>query len=255
MPHLSASRISILATLSIAVVLMSLATFVPTSAQDKSKSKAQVGGATYQRVTDPADQSAQETTKNDGTRQETKPSASPGDGYVGTEVCIACHEDQNRRFKNTPMGRAMANPHTPEESRGCESCHGPGQTHVEAGGGKDTIPVRFGKDSPNSVAEQNATCEACHGRGTHMFWKGSPHESRGMACRLPPGKARIAHQRNFRSPLQFTAHRKYRIAENTARVVPAMSPDAEGTVTTLLAHAVSGGQSDLHQLPQPAWHT
>jgi hypothetical protein len=42
----------------------------------------------------------------------------------------------------------MANPHTPEESRGCESCHGPGQMHVEAGGGKDTIPVRFGKDFP-----------------------------------------------------------------------------------------------------------
>jgi len=116
---------------------------------------------------------------------KTKTSAAkPTDGdYVSTEVCMTCHEDQHRRFKNTVMGKAMlANPHTPEESRGCEACHGPGRTHVEAGGGKDTIPMRFGKDSPISVAEQNAVCMDCHSRGTHMFWKGSPHESRGVAC-------------------------------------------------------------------------
>jgi DmsE family decaheme c-type cytochrome len=106
-----------------------------------------------------------------------------GDGdYVGSETCITCHADQERRFKDTVMGKAMAHPRTPEEARGCESCHGPGRAHVEAGGGKDTIPIRFGKDSPNSVAEQNATCEECHSRGDHLFWKGSPHESRGMAC-------------------------------------------------------------------------
>ncbi len=117
-------------------------------------------------------------------QEKAKPAAPSGpDGdYVGSETCIICHQDQDRRFKNTVMGKAMAHPHTPEEARGCESCHGPGRAHVEAGGGKDTIPIRFGKDSPNSVAEQNAACEACHKRGDHMFWKGSPHESRGMAC-------------------------------------------------------------------------
>src|SRR5579864_8756584 len=107
----------------------------------------------------------------------------PDGDYVGSETCITCHDDQNRRFKNTVMGKAMlGNPHTPEEARGCEACHGPGRAHVEAGGGKETIPIRFGKDSKNSVAEQNAVCMDCHARGTHMFWKGSPHESRGIAC-------------------------------------------------------------------------
>ena len=109
--------------------------------------------------------------------------AAGGDGdYVGSETCITCHQDQDHRFKNTPMGKALAHPRTPLEARGCEACHGPGRTHVEAGGGKDTIPMRFGKDSKNTVAEQNAVCEDCHSRGTHLFWKGSPHESRGMAC-------------------------------------------------------------------------
>src|SRR5260370_19519873 len=107
----------------------------------------------------------------------------PDGDYVGSETCITCHDDQNRRFKNTVMGKVMlGNPHTPEEARGCEACHGPGRAHVEAGGGKETIPIRFGKDSPNTVAEQNSVCMDCHARGTHMFCKGSPHESRGIAC-------------------------------------------------------------------------
>jgi DmsE family decaheme c-type cytochrome len=110
------------------------------------------------------------------------PSGSDGD-YAGSDVCVTCHQDQERRFKNTTMGKVMlGNPRSALESRGCEACHGPGKAHVDAGGGKDTIPMRFGKDSPNSVAEKNAVCEECHSRGSHLFWKGSPHESRGLAC-------------------------------------------------------------------------
>jgi len=89
-------------------------------------------------------------------QEKAKPAAPSGpDGdYVGSKTCIICHQDQDRRFKNTVMGKAMAHPHTPEEARGCESCHGPGRAHVEAGGGKDTIPIRFGKDSPNYLGRK-----------------------------------------------------------------------------------------------------
>ncbi len=104
------------------------------------------------------------------------------DQYVGSETCISCHQESDKRFKNTAMGKAFANPHTADEKLGCESCHGPGKAHVEAGGGKDTIPIRFGKDSKNSVEEQNQACIQCHKRGNRMFWAGSPHESRGMKC-------------------------------------------------------------------------
>ena len=102
--------------------------------------------------------------------------------YVGSDVCISCHDDQNRRFKNTVMGKAFAKPHTADEKLGCESCHGPGKAHVDAGGGKDTIPIRYGKDTRTSVEEQNHSCVQCHKRGNRMFWAGSPHESRGMRC-------------------------------------------------------------------------
>jgi DmsE family decaheme c-type cytochrome len=131
-----------------------------------------------------AGQTAEKATKP-AAEQEKANSTAPagGDGdYVGSDTCVTCHQDQERRFKNTIMGKVMQHPRNPLEARGCESCHGPGRAHVEAGGSKETIAIRFGKDSPNSVAEQNAVCEECHSRGSHLFWKGSPHESRGMAC-------------------------------------------------------------------------
>src|SRR5690242_9403022 len=110
------------------------------------------------------------------------PTAKANGDYVGTDVCITCHDDQNKRFKNTVMGKAFANPHTSQEKLGCESCHGAGKAHVDAGGGKETIPIRFGKDSKTPVEEQNSACLSCHNKGNQMFWQGSPHESRAMAC-------------------------------------------------------------------------
>lgn len=111
-----------------------------------------------------------------------KPAAATTSDYVGSDTCITCHADEQERFKHTAMGKAFANPKTEQEKLGCEGCHGPGKAHVEAGGGKDTIPLRFGKDSTNSVEEKNSACLTCHQKGARMFWQGSPHESRQLAC-------------------------------------------------------------------------
>jgi DmsE family decaheme c-type cytochrome len=111
-----------------------------------------------------------------------QPAAQPEGDYVGSEVCVTCHADQEKSFVHTIMGNAMAHARTPLEKLRCEACHGPGKTHVEAGGGKDTIPVRFTKDSTTPVEERNAACLSCHTKGNQMFWTGSPHESRAMAC-------------------------------------------------------------------------
>jgi len=119
-------------------------------------------------------------------RQQSRPTPADtpktsGD-YVGTDACITCHDDSHQRFQETPMGKAMAHPRNALEKLGCESCHGPGKSHVDAGGGKDTIPVRFSKDSRNSVEEQNSTCLSCHAKGARLFWSGSPHQSRAISC-------------------------------------------------------------------------
>ena len=110
-----------------------------------------------------------------------KAAADTGD-YVGQETCVTCHEEQGKHFDRTPMGKAFAHPKTENEKLGCEGCHGAGKAHVEAGGGKETIPIRFTKDSKNTAEEKNSVCLTCHERGNRLFWSGSPHESRNIAC-------------------------------------------------------------------------
>ena len=59
----------------------------------------------------------------------------------------------------------------------CESCHGPGQAHVE-GGGDVTKIVRFDKLTPTEV---DKTCLACHAN-THPNFLRSPHAKAGVNC-------------------------------------------------------------------------
>ena len=112
---------------------------------------------------------------------ETPPAQKPT--YVGSEVCKACHASQFEAFSQTLMGRIfLKSPRNDLEKQACENCHGPGGEHVARGGGKGVAVVAFRKDSPQSVAEQNAACLQCHERGSRVFWKGSPHESRDLSC-------------------------------------------------------------------------
>ena len=103
--------------------------------------------------------------------------------YMGSESCLTCHEESAQRFHKTMMGRIMSvNPRTPQEQRGCESCHGPGGPHVETEGGALETLITF-KKGAEPVDAQNATCvNGCHEKGEHTFWRGSPHEARGVAC-------------------------------------------------------------------------
>ena len=123
--------------------------------------------------------------QNSGQTQNAKPPApeksAAGAGYAGSETCATCHEEEVKRFNKTPMGHAFKNPHSDAEKLGCESCHGPNAAHAEAGT-KETVAIRFTKDSNNTVEEKNKACLTCHTNGRQMFWRGSPHESRAMAC-------------------------------------------------------------------------
>jgi DmsE family decaheme c-type cytochrome len=99
-------------------------------------------------------------------------------GYAGSDTCELCHEPQVLSIKTTAHGQA-ANARTPAATHGCESCHGPGQAHVDS----ETEPkghIRTFKTM--KPAEINETCMACHNRGTHAGWTGSAHETRNLSC-------------------------------------------------------------------------
>ena len=106
------------------------------------------------------------------------------DSFVGAETCKACHADQFASFSHTKMGLLFLHqPRNELEKRGCENCHGPGKAHVEAGGGKGQGGlISFSKQDPTPVEERNAVCLQCHERTARLFWQGSAHESRDIAC-------------------------------------------------------------------------
>ena len=97
-------------------------------------------------------------------------------GYAGSDTCAVCHSDHAAGLGRSRHGLA-ADPRSPAANRGCESCHGPGQAHVD-----DEEKGHIRRFSTTAPAETNETCLTCHNRGNHAGWVGSIHESRDLSC-------------------------------------------------------------------------
>jgi DmsE family decaheme c-type cytochrome len=104
-----------------------------------------------------------------------QPTATQG-GYVGTAKCLECHEEQGEKLKGTPHAQAK-NPRSPAATHGCESCHGPGQAHVE-----DDASGHIAKIQEMKPGEVNQICLTCHNRSDHVGWEGGAHERRNLSC-------------------------------------------------------------------------
>jgi predicted CXXCH cytochrome family protein len=91
--------------------------------------------------------------------------------YVGSDACVACHEDVAGKIADSAHGKLA------EESvaarRGCEGCHGPGSNHVNSGGDASLL-FSFKGASPAAIRRQ---CAACHESEPD-----SVHTHRGTTC-------------------------------------------------------------------------
>jgi DmsE family decaheme c-type cytochrome len=80
--------------------------------------------------------------------------------YVGSEVCRTCHSDIWQPFYRNPHYKSIASGKEKPEFTGCEGCHGAGSDHVNAAGGRDTIPAAFSLLPPQSILENCLNCHA-----------------------------------------------------------------------------------------------
>lgn len=80
--------------------------------------------------------------------------------YVGSAVCKTCHPNITLNFYKNPHYRSIASGNEPPERTGCEGCHGPGKEHVEARGGKTTIPHAYSLMKAGEIVDSCLTCHS-----------------------------------------------------------------------------------------------
>jgi predicted CXXCH cytochrome family protein len=111
------------------------------------------------------------------TNEQTR-TVSDDDNYVGSETCAACHETQFKSFEGTKHGKLHTISSWKGKVVGCESCHGPGKAHVEAGNA--TGIISFKKLDAKTTAE---TCLACHaGKENHNNFRRGEHWRNNIGC-------------------------------------------------------------------------
>src|ERR1041385_6330880 len=102
-----------------------------------------------------------------------------GADFVGSNVCRTCHPTIYATFNRNPHYKSLASGREKPENTGCESCHGPGQDHVTARGGKTTI-VAFSQLAPEKVVD---ACLRCHSQTlSRANIRRSEHTQRDIVC-------------------------------------------------------------------------
>src|SRR3989440_4334904 len=101
-------------------------------------------------------------------------------GFAGSSVCKTCHADIWLNFYKNPHFKSIASGKETPEHTGCEGCHGGAKAHVEARGGKTTIPRAFSLMPPNKALE---TCLECHVKDlSRSNIRRSQHTLNDVAC-------------------------------------------------------------------------
>jgi DmsE family decaheme c-type cytochrome len=170
-----------------------------------------------------------------GLRSAEPPPKQPN-GYAGPDACAACHEDQVKSLAGTIHARtSKADWHG---GVSCESCHGPGQAHVDAGGDKTKIRVL----KELTGVEQSAVCLSCHEQAEKGHWKGSPHDGRDLSCLT----CHTIHQNGKPNPALLTKATEFdtcgscHLRRKATLMRSAHMPLREGTMTCSSCHNPHG---------------
>lgn len=159
--------------------------------------------------------------------------------FVGSEICEGCHEQLMNNFRTTPHARLLQQQQAPPQHQGCEACHGPGEAHVNAGGGKGVGGLMTFRDT--SAKARSEVCLTCHQKEVERFsFRRSEHKLIGVACNdchqphFPAKQAGLLKQKL--PDLCFSCHRESR----RDFALPVHHKVLEGIVTCTDCHTPHG---------------
>lgn len=99
--------------------------------------------------------------------------------FAGAEECKTCHDDIYKNFDRSPHWITTLDKRGGPPKQGCESCHGPGQAHIESGGDKTKI-FSFKTATAKQVNER---CLECHSTSKDLInFSRSPHNTNNLSC-------------------------------------------------------------------------
>ena len=99
-------------------------------------------------------------------------------GYIGSEKCEVCHEEEMRGFENDPHMTLATSQRFEAKEILCESCHGPGLPHVQALDPAELLVYAEGQPS-----QVNQSCLECHDSEASQAGRFfSDHMRNGLAC-------------------------------------------------------------------------
>jgi DmsE family decaheme c-type cytochrome len=164
-------------------------------------------------------------------------------GYAGADACVLCHDEYGKSLARSRHGQ-VKDPRSPAATLGCESCHGPGQAHID-----DDAKGHIKRFTALKPVEINETCLTCHNRSNHAGWEGSTHEARNLSCTTCHSvhSPKTEHQlvKQTETALCATCHRLQVV--KTERAVAHM-PVREGKMSCSSCHNPHGSISNVKAL-------
>ncbi len=107
-----------------------------------------------------------------------KSAAAPATSSTTMDDCATCHEDVVKAFAKNLHSALQKSP-LYQVQNPCESCHGPGEAHIAAGGDKAKIITFKGK----AKADYSKQCLACHNKNHEIEgFAATTHAKSGLTC-------------------------------------------------------------------------